>query len=108
MATRRINASEKTHLDQDDSKLEPKSNISPAVPSSVIAKLLAFTAAMIVLPIGSYFMTVNAVFKGNSTWAGATAAIVANVVLIGYVIVAFQDDKSEREADEAEEKKKSR
>jgi hypothetical protein len=32
--------------------------------SSVIAKLLAFTAAMIIAPIGSYFMTVNTLFKG--------------------------------------------
>ncbi|KAK3054263.1 vacuolar ATPase assembly integral membrane protein vma21 [Extremus antarcticus] len=105
MATRRTAASEKTHLDQDEIRAEPKSNITPAVPSSVIFKLLAFTAAMIVLPIGSYFATVNTVFKGNATWAGATAAIMANVVLIGYVIVAFNDDKSEREADEAEKKK---
>jgi hypothetical protein len=39
------------------------------------------------------------IFPGNSTYAGATAALVANIVLIGYVVVAFQDDKSEREAD---------
>lgn len=31
----------------------------------VIVKLLAFTFAMIVVPIGSYFATVNTVFKGE-------------------------------------------
>lgn len=39
---------------------------------------------------------------GNSTWAGATAAITANVVLVAYVIVAMRDDESEKI--EAEEK----
>lgn len=35
MATRRIATNEKTHLDQDEIKSEPVSNISPAVPSLV-------------------------------------------------------------------------
>lgn len=41
---------------------------------------------------------------GNSTWAGATAAFTANIVLITYVIVAMRDDETEKI--EAEEKAK--
>ncbi|THX06723.1 hypothetical protein D6D13_06382 [Aureobasidium pullulans] len=123
MATnRRINSQEKTHLDQDEVQQQP-SLITPAVPKHVIVKLLLFSFAMIVLPISSYFLTVDMLFSGkysfihphptitnsagNSTFAGATAAIIANVVLIGYVVVAMREDAGERA--EAEEKdKKSR
>ncbi|KAI4613268.1 vacuolar ATPase assembly integral membrane protein vma21 [Alternaria ethzedia] len=60
---------------------------------------------MITLPIGTYFFTVNFVFKGNATWAGGLAALMANVVLIAYVIMAFKDDQEEMR-EEAEKSKK--
>lgn len=72
------------------------SDTSPLVTASVIQTLLGFTAAMVILPIGSYFVTVNTIFRGNSTFAGGLAALVANVVLIGYVIVAWKDDQEDQ------------
>ncbi|CZR50818.1 related to Vacuolar ATPase assembly integral membrane protein VMA21 [Phialocephala subalpina] len=108
MATRRIISGEKTILEKDDKDFaQPeggKSNIAPAVPAHVIYKLLGFTLAMVVGPIGSYFLTLNLLFRGNSTYAGAFAAIMANVVLIGYVVVAFQEDQTDQM--EAKEKEK--
>ncbi|KAI1476644.1 hypothetical protein K445DRAFT_319158 [Daldinia sp. EC12] len=103
MATRRIISTEKTILDKDDDDLKPgtpgqpqSSSTAPAVPLDVIIKLLAFTFAMVIIPIGSYFLTVNTLFKGNSTYAGALAAIMANVVLVGYVVVAMNEDQSDQ------------
>ncbi|KAG8349955.1 hypothetical protein FVEN_g11886 [Fusarium venenatum] len=95
MATRRIVATEKTFLDKDD-PIDETSSTAPAVPSQVIYKLLAFTFAMVFLPIGSYFLTVNNVFNGNSSFAGGLAAVLANVVLIGYIVVAMKEDQSDQ------------
>ena len=39
------------------------------------------------------------IYLGNTTFAGATAAIMANVVLVGYIIVAFQEDQGEEKKD---------
>ncbi|KAK0617928.1 hypothetical protein B0T17DRAFT_496148 [Bombardia bombarda] len=111
MATRRIISQEKTLLEKDDSigsspAAGEKSNITPAVPTAVIVKLLAFTLAMIVVPIGSYYLTVDNLFNGNSTFAGALAAIMANVVLVGYIIVAVQEDQTDQLGESTRDKKK--
>lgn len=50
---------------------------------------------MFTAPLMAYYSTVNAVFKGNSTYAGALAALVANLVLFGYVIAAVREDQGE-------------
>ncbi|KAL8774679.1 MAG: hypothetical protein Q9209_000618 [Squamulea sp. 1 TL-2023] len=111
MTSRRTVSNEKDLLEKDDSDdrspsaLE-KSNITPAVPAAVIIKLLGFTAAMVGGPIGVYFLTVDTIFRGNSTWAGATAAITANLVLVAYVIVAMKEDQSDKLAAEESTKKK--
>ncbi|KAF4510512.1 hypothetical protein G6O67_002392 [Ophiocordyceps sinensis] len=106
MATRRIVGSENTILEKDPHPPDEKSDISPAVPKHVIFKLLGFTLAMIVVPIGSYFLTVGTVFKGNSSYAGALAALLANVVLISYVIVAMNEDESDKNGASTTESKK--
>lgn len=49
---------------------------------------------------------IKTIDAGNSTFAGAFAAIIANVILVAYVIVAMREDQSDRL--EAEEKKKDR
>jgi hypothetical protein len=79
MTTRRIVGEEPVFIENDPRGPPGPSDVSPAVPSyvlchtacqythairSVIFKLMSFTFAMITLPIGSYFFTVNFVFNG--------------------------------------------
>ncbi|KAF2132898.1 hypothetical protein P153DRAFT_175913 [Dothidotthia symphoricarpi CBS 119687] len=105
MTTRRNVSDEKSYLDNDGQDASGPSVIAPAVPTSVIVKLMSATFAMITLPLGTYFFTVNFVFNGNATYAGGLAALMANVVLIGYVVMAFMDDKAEQEEDAQKAKK---
>ncbi|KEF59845.1 uncharacterized protein A1O9_04693 [Exophiala aquamarina CBS 119918] len=106
MATRRPAAQqgEKTIAEAQGgpSTADMSSDTTPAVPAHVIYKLLFFTAAMVCVPLGSYFFTLSFVFRGNASYAGGFAAVMANVVLIGYIIAAVKEDQS----DKIEEKRK--
>lgn len=50
---------------------------------------------MITLPIGSFFALRDSVFGGNSTYAGAASAVIANLVLVAYIVVAVMEDQGE-------------
>ena len=52
---------------------------------------------MFAAPISLYFLTINTVFSGNSTYAGILAAISANVVLFAYIAVAVMEDQGDQE-----------
>ncbi|KAL8762699.1 MAG: hypothetical protein Q9184_001353 [Pyrenodesmia sp. 2 TL-2023] len=108
MTSRRVVSDEKNLIEKDDGsdRRPAASDIAPAVPAAVIVKLLGFTAAMVGGPIGVYFLTVHTIFRGSSTWAGATAALTANLVLIAYVIVAMREDQSYKIAAEEQAKKR--
>lgn len=97
------------NIQQIKGEKESRSNndsLQSGVPAHVIFKLLGFTLAMMVGPIGCYFATLNKIFGGNSTYAGTTAAIVANLILAGYIIVAFREDLGEVSETKEEKKKK--
>ncbi|ODV61989.1 Vma21p [Ascoidea rubescens DSM 1968] len=60
------------------------------IPGYVLTKLILFTAAMIIIPILSFFWL--KAYTDSDLVSGGVAAIMANVVLIFYIIVAFTED----------------
>ena len=65
----------------------------PEVPAAVVRKLIYFSMAMISLPLVTFFTAQG--LGLSSLWSGGLAALAANIVLIGYVIVAFTEDMGE-------------
>ncbi|TIA84984.1 hypothetical protein E3P99_04098 [Wallemia hederae] len=76
----------------DNSKNQKAAQSNEAVTRSSITKLVAFSLALVLLPIAIYFISLDGVYSGNSTYAAITAAVTANVVLISYVAMAIYED----------------
>lgn len=95
MSSRKIDTTLLTQKSTPEKPQRVSSTTATGVPTHVICKLLGFTLAMVLGPIGCYFVTLNNIFGGNTTYAGATAAFTANLILFGYIIVAFREDRHE-------------
>ncbi|KAJ3369487.1 vacuolar ATPase assembly integral membrane protein vma21 [Allomyces arbusculus] len=61
------------------------------MPTRVVIKLILFSMLLFVVPFSTYFLTLHHLFPGNMTYSAFAAAISANVVLLGYVIVAVTE-----------------
>lgn len=64
--------------------------------SAVLYKLVLFALLMAVVPIGTYFSTLNYLWDGSTTFAAISAIAAANLILVGYVVVAFREDAASR------------
>ncbi|KAI8983949.1 hypothetical protein BDF20DRAFT_911135 [Mycotypha africana] len=62
----------------------------------VIIKLVVFTAALFILPIVTYYLTLNKAFHGNATYAAVAAVGVANAVVVAYIITAFFEKQKDK------------
>ncbi|KAK6541140.1 vacuolar ATPase assembly integral membrane protein vma21 [Orbilia ellipsospora] len=68
-----------------------KNNPGPAIPNDVLFKLFGFTLAMLIGPIGCYYLSTNYIFPGSTVLGASIAAVMANVVLFAFVIVAMRE-----------------
>lgn len=59
----------------------------------VLFKLVLFSIALAVAPLSSYFLSLNYVWEGNSTYAAITAIVAANAVLVAYIAMSLQEER---------------
>ncbi|UZJ53001.1 hypothetical protein CBS101457_002321 [Exobasidium rhododendri] len=72
---------------------------SPDPAAAVYAKLAFFSVALFAAPLSAYYFSKDRLFGGNTTHAGGLAALVVNIVLFCYVVVAFMEDQGDGPSD---------
>ncbi|KAF8222762.1 hypothetical protein L208DRAFT_1320745 [Tricholoma matsutake] len=64
-----------------------------AAAGAVLVKLLIFTLSLGIVPISGYFVSLKYIWNGNSTYAAITAVVLANIVLVAYIISSILEDQ---------------
>ncbi|KAJ1969894.1 vacuolar ATPase assembly integral membrane protein vma21 [Dispira parvispora] len=91
-------------MSSSSSKTPPKSTAvapssQPQVSGSVWTKLLLTTVAMVFGPVGSYFLSRDYLFSGDTFYSALVAIAVANAILISFVVVAALEDTGPAEVE---------
>ncbi|ODN76191.1 hypothetical protein L202_06112 [Cryptococcus amylolentus CBS 6039] len=74
------------------SAAKPVSRAPETVHPAVLGKLITFAVLMAVVPIGTYFGSLNYIWEGSTTFSAISAIVAANLILVGYVVLAFKED----------------
>ncbi|PAV21193.1 VMA21 domain-containing [Pyrrhoderma noxium] len=64
-----------------------------AAQGGTLIKLILFAVSLAVVPLSTYFGTLNNVWKGDSTFAAISAVFAANFVLVAYIVQSVYEDK---------------
>ncbi|KDQ21076.1 hypothetical protein BOTBODRAFT_27077 [Botryobasidium botryosum FD-172 SS1] len=68
---------------------------------SILTKLLTFSIALAIAPIGSYFISIWYIFKGNSVYAALIAIVASNLVLAAFIFASVLEDNDARKNHQA-------
>jgi uncharacterized membrane protein len=71
---------------------------SANITRSVVIKLIIFAFGVALVPILVYFYSLD-YFEGSSTKSAISAAITANLILFGYIFVAYLEDQPKEKRD---------
>ncbi|KAI9358842.1 hypothetical protein BD770DRAFT_387066 [Pilaira anomala] len=96
----------------DSSSKQTTRNVAEATPvhvfisqnAGMLVKLLSFSAALFAFPILTFFCTLHSLFEGNTTYAAGAAVVMANVIVVLYIVVAYFEKPR---TDVTEEKKEN-
>ncbi|KAF8974192.1 hypothetical protein BDZ97DRAFT_1911403 [Flammula alnicola] len=79
-----------------------KVNADTAAAGGVLFKLIIFSISLGVVPLASYFLSLNYLWDQNSTFAAITAVVAANIVLVAYIVVSVLEDRQQNKPRPAE------